>query len=48
MVGGLVGVCFVGGFGVGKYIGVEALLTVQLLYYSQLLVGTADKWPIAF
>ena len=31
-----------------KYIGLECLFVLQLIYYSQLLVGDADKWPAGF
>ena len=31
-----------------KYIGLESLLTLQLIFYSQLLIAEPSNWPIGF
>jgi len=31
-----------------KYIGLESILTLQLIFYSQLLISDPSKWPIGF
>ncbi len=31
-----------------KYIGLESLLTLQLIFYSQMLISDPQKWPIGF
>jgi hypothetical protein len=31
-----------------KFIGVETLITIQLIYFSQLLVEDIENWPQAF
>jgi hypothetical protein len=31
-----------------KYIGLESLLTLQLVFYSQLLIVNPSKWPVGF
>ena len=31
-----------------KYIGLESLLTLQLVFYSQMLISNPEKWPIGF
>ncbi len=31
-----------------KYIGLESLLTLQLIFYSQMLIADPQKWPIGF
>lgn len=31
-----------------KYIGLEFLLTLQLIFYSQLLINEPSKWPVGF
>jgi hypothetical protein len=32
----------------GKYIGLEGILTFQLMYYSQLLISPWEQYPIGF
>lgn len=36
------------GLFVPKFIGLETILTMQLIYYSQLLISKLDKWPVGF
>ncbi len=36
------------GLFVPKFIGLETIITMQLIYYSQLLISDIDKWPIGF
>lgn len=48
IVGGLGMVGFVVGLSARKFIGMEGVVTLQLVYYSQILVSSADKWPLAF
>jgi hypothetical protein len=31
-----------------KYIGLESLLTLQLVFFSQLLIVNPSKWPVGF
>ena len=31
-----------------KYIGLECALTLQLIYFSQLLIKNVEKWPVSF
>lgn len=31
-----------------KFIGLESILTLQLIYYSQLLIKSISKWPPGF
>lgn len=31
-----------------KFIGLETILTLQLIFYSQLLIDNPSKWPIGF
>ena len=31
-----------------KYIGLESLITLQLIFYSQLLITDPSKWPVGF
>ena len=42
MVGLIIGLCS------PKYIGLESLLTLQLIFYSQLLIANPSKWPVGF
>jgi cysteine-rich repeat protein len=41
-------VCLVFGLITPKFIGVEFLVTLQLIFYSQLLIVDTDKWPAGF
>ena len=41
-------ICFICGLLSTKYIGLECILTLQLIYYSQLLISNANKWPLGF
>lgn len=36
------------GLFVPKFIGLEAIITMQLLYYSQLLIKDISVWPLGF
>lgn len=36
------------GFLTPKFIGLESILTLQIIYYSQLLIYDMSKWPISF
>jgi hypothetical protein len=36
------------GLFVPKFIGLETIITMQLIYYSQLLISDLDKWPLGF
>lgn len=41
-------ICLIIGLLSKKYIGLECVLTLQLVFYSQLLVENANKWPMGF
>ena len=36
------------GLFVPKFIGLESIITIELIYYSQLLISDASKWPVGF
>ncbi len=36
------------GLFVPKFIGLQAIITMQLIFYSQLLIDDVEKWPIGF
>ena len=36
------------GLFVPKFIGLEAILTMQLIFYSQMLIVDNEKWPLGF
>jgi hypothetical protein len=36
------------GLFVPKFIGLESIITMQLMFYSQLLIVEYEKWPLSF
>jgi hypothetical protein len=45
---GLSLICLAIGLCSPKYIGLESLLTLQLVFFSQLLIKNPSKWPVGF
>ncbi len=41
-------ICFMIGFMSFKFIGVESILTLQIIYFCQLLIFDISKWPSGF
>jgi hypothetical protein len=41
-------ICLLIGIFLPKFIGLEAILTMQLIYYSQLLIYDFKRWPLGF
>lgn len=39
---------FIINFFTPKFIGFESILTLQLIFYSQLLIDDTSKWPVGF
>jgi len=47
MLGGIIlnVICLFIGFLTSKFIGLESILTAQLIYFSQLLIYDISNWP---